>query len=93
MSNAQIIVPFDILEFKAGDCIEFIHFVTRIAAYLSEQDGMIEALQDRVDELEDENYNLQDEIIGLNEDIRDNYVLADPYTRNGVSPRDYGEFY
>lgn len=89
MRNAQIIVPFDILEFKAGDCIEFIPFITRVAAFISEQNGMIEALQEQLDEREDEIYELNREIDALHENIRDCYRPVDPYVYNGVNPSDF----
>lgn len=91
-----IIVPFDIGEFKAGDCVEWMAFMTRLSVILSQlQDALDEAeeqnevLMDMVNERDTTIDELRDEVDGLHYEIENYYKPVNPYTAYGVSPNDF----
>ena len=96
MNGENIIVPFNILGFKAGDIVELVPFLARITAYMFEQDGKINALQTENDtlrdmnsELEQRNYELENENENILYERNEFYRPVNPYVYNGVSPSDF----
>lgn len=85
----QVIVPFDVAEFKAGDRVEWMPFMTRLSVYISQLEKDNEILRDMVDEKDDMIFDLQRENDGLHYDIQEFYRPVNPYTYNGVSPNDF----
>ena len=85
----QVIVPFDVAEFKAGDRVEWMPFMTRLSVYISQLEKDNEILRDMVDEKDDMIFDLQRENDGLHYDIENYYKPVNPYTAYGVSPNDF----
>lgn len=85
----QVIVPFDVAEFKAGDRVEWMPFMTRLSVYISQLKNDNELLRDMVDEKDDMIFDLQRENDGLHYEIENYYKPVNPYTAYGVSPSDF----
>lgn len=92
----QVIVPFDVAEFKAGDRVEWMPFVTRLSVVCSQlQDALDvaeeqnEVLMNMVNERDTTIDELRDEVDGLHYEIENYYKPVNPYTAYGVSPNDF----
>ena len=85
----QVIVPFDVAEFKAGDRVEWMPFMTRLSIYISQLEKDNEILRDMVDEKDNMIFDLQRENDGLHYEIENYYKPVNPYTAYGVSPNDF----
>lgn len=85
----NVTVPFDIAEFRAGDCVDYMQFMTRLSVVFAEKDRMIEDLEAELQEKEDKIYDLERENDGLHYEIENYYKPVNPYTACGVSPKDF----
>jgi len=91
-----VIVPFDIGEFRAGDRVEWLPFMTRLSVLVSqlEQEREAaeeenEALLDMIDERDYKIDELREEVDGLHYDIENYYKPVNPYEEHGVMESDF----
>lgn len=81
-SKNLVVLPFDLDNFYAGDMIELDQFF-----YLASQ--RMQELEDEIQRLQDENFDLKREVDVLQCDLEEHYRPINPYTYNGVSQRDF----
>ena len=91
-----VIVPFDIGEFRAGDRVEWLPFMTRLSVLVSQleqeresAEEQNEVLMDMVNERDNTIDELRDEVDGLHYEIENYYKPVNPYEEHGVMESDF----
>lgn len=96
MGLKKITVPFDIPGYKTGDKVAFMEFMSAVSVYISqlkneyaEIETQLGTVEEIISEKEYEIALLKDQLITIEENLRDYYKPRNKYELNGVREEDF----